>query len=63
MGLPFELVGVIAGIYRVIDMGHTSLNVTGDVVGALLVAKSEGLIYCTEGGVPVSTERNPVADT
>lgn len=63
MGLPFELVGVIAGIYRVIDMGHTSLNVTGDVVGALLVAKSEGLVHCSEDGVPVLTERNQLADT
>ncbi|HZX15592.1 MAG TPA: dicarboxylate/amino acid:cation symporter [Pseudomonas sp.] len=54
MGLPFELVGVIAGIYRVIDMGHTTLNVTGDVFGALLVAKSEGLLQCSDGGIPLA---------
>lgn len=54
MGLPFELVGVIAGIYRVIDMGHTTLNVTGDVFGALLVAKSEGLLQCSEDGTPLT---------
>lgn len=54
MGLPFELVGVIAGIYRVIDMGHTTLNVTGDVFGALLVAKSEGLLQCSVDGTPLT---------
>lgn len=53
MGLPFELVGVIAGIYRVIDMGHTTLNVSGDVMGAMLVAKSEGLLSCDQHGIPV----------
>lgn len=54
MGLPFELVGVIAGLYRIIDMGHTTLNVTGDVFGALLVAKSEGLLQCSEDGKPLA---------
>lgn len=44
MGLPMEIVGLIAGIYRVIDMGHTTLNVTGDVVSALCIARSENLI-------------------
>ena len=41
MGLPYEIIGPIAGIYRLVDMGHTTLNVAGDVVGALMVAKSE----------------------
>lgn len=55
MGLPFELVGVIAGIYRIIDMGHTSLNVTGDVFGAMIVAKSEKSLYCVNG-VPTASD-------
>lgn len=41
MGLPLDLVGVIAGINRLIDMGDTTLNVTGDVVSTLCVARSE----------------------
>lgn len=53
MGLPFELVGVIAGIYRVIDMGHTTLNVSGDVLGAMLVAKSERMLSCDAQGIPI----------
>ncbi|BBN97878.1 dicarboxylate/amino acid:cation symporter [Sporolactobacillus terrae] len=43
MGLPVEIMGLIAGIYRILDTGHTTLNVTGDVVGTLAVAKSERL--------------------
>ncbi|ASN04278.1 dicarboxylate/amino acid:cation symporter [Virgibacillus necropolis] len=50
MGLPLEIMGLIAGIYRVIDMGHTSLNVTGDMVCTLAVAKSENLISDTKPG-------------
>lgn len=44
LGLPMEIVGMIAGIYRIIDMGHTSLNVTGDVVSTLCIARSENMI-------------------
>jgi len=41
MGLPYEVVGMLAGIYRVVDMLHTPLNVIGDIVGAILIGKSE----------------------
>lgn len=44
MGLPIEIMGLIAGIYRIIDMGHTTLNVTGDIVCTLAVAKSENML-------------------
>lgn len=43
MGLPYDIMGPIAGVYRIIDMIHTPLNISGDVVGTLLVAKSEGV--------------------
>ena len=43
MGLPLEIVGLIAGIFRLIDMADTVFNVTGDVVTTLVVAKSEKL--------------------
>ncbi|MCY8935201.1 dicarboxylate/amino acid:cation symporter [Peribacillus frigoritolerans] len=43
LGLPMEIVGMIAGIYRIIDMGHTTLNVTGDVVSTLCIARSENM--------------------
>ncbi len=43
MGLPLEAVGVLAGINRLIDMGDTSLNVTGDIVSTLCIARSENM--------------------
>ncbi|XOQ26633.1 MAG: Dicarboxylate/amino acid:cation symporter [Mitsuokella multacida] len=44
MGLPLDMVGVLAGINRIIDMGDTSINVTGDVVSTLCIARSEKLM-------------------
>jgi Na+/H+-dicarboxylate symporter len=41
MGLPIDIIGLIAGIYRILDMGHTTTNVTGDVVSTLCIARSE----------------------
>lgn len=44
MGLPLEIVGLVAGIFRLIDMANTTFNVTGDVVATMVVARSEGMI-------------------
>ena len=33
--------GMILGIDAILDMGRTSMNVTGDVVASIYVAKSE----------------------
>lgn len=43
MGMPLEVVGLIAGIFRLIDMANTTFNCTGDVVTTLVVARSENL--------------------
>lgn len=40
-GLPIEVVALVAGVDAVLGMGATALNVTGDLVGAALVDKSE----------------------
>ena len=42
VGLPLEAVGVVAGIDRILDMARTSVNVAGDLMVTILVAKSEG---------------------
>ncbi|WP_300673997.1 dicarboxylate/amino acid:cation symporter, partial [Desulfoluna sp.] len=42
IGLPMEGIALIAGIDRILDMARTSVNVTGDAMTSLLVAKSEG---------------------
>lgn len=39
--LPLELAVIVGGIYRLIDMGNTTVNVMGNLVGTLLVASSE----------------------
>ena len=40
-GLPLELAAVVGGIYRLVDMGNTTVNVMGDLVGAAVLARSE----------------------
>ena len=39
LGLPIEGIALIAGIDKLLDMGRTCLNVTGDVVASLVVTK------------------------
>ena len=42
VNLPLEGIAIIAGIDRILDMARTTVNVTGDAMTAVLVAKSEG---------------------
>ncbi len=44
MGLPLDIVGVLAGINRLLDMGDTTLNVTGDIVSTLCIARTEKML-------------------
>jgi Na+/H+-dicarboxylate symporter len=39
--LPLEIAAIVAGIYRLIDMGNTTINCMGDMVGTTIVAHSE----------------------
>lgn len=40
-GLPLEVVGIVSGIFALIDMGFTMMNVLGDLVGTYIVSYSE----------------------
>ena len=40
-GLPTEIVGIIAAFYRLFDMGTTTNNCLGDLVGTILVSRLE----------------------
>jgi Na+/H+-dicarboxylate symporter len=40
-GLPLEIAAIVGGIYRLIDMGSTTINVMGDMVGTAIVSHSE----------------------
>lgn len=42
IGLPAEGLAFIAGIDRILDMGRTAVNVVGNSLAALVVAKWEG---------------------
>ena len=39
--LPLEVAAIVGGIYRLVDMGNTTINVMGDLVGTTIVARSE----------------------
>jgi len=39
--LPLEIAAIVGGIYRLIDVGNTTVNCMGDMVGTVLVARSE----------------------
>ncbi|WP_286239255.1 dicarboxylate/amino acid:cation symporter [Neptuniibacter halophilus] len=41
VGLPMEGLAIVAGIDRILDMARTSVNVCGDLMVSVLVAKSE----------------------
>lgn len=41
VGLPVEGVGLIIGVDRIVDMGRTALNITGDAVFTYIVARTE----------------------
>lgn len=44
MGLPVEVIGLVTGIYRIIDQIHTATNSSGDLVVAACVASTEGTL-------------------
>jgi DAACS family dicarboxylate/amino acid:cation (Na+ or H+) symporter len=42
VGVPGEGIAIIIGVDRILDMGRTVVNVTGDAVAACFIASSEG---------------------
>lgn len=42
VGLPVEGIALIIGVDRLLDMVRTAVNVTGDCVATVIIAKSEG---------------------
>lgn len=44
VGIPAEGIGIIFGVDRLLDMSRTVVNVTGDIVLALWVDKSESAV-------------------
>lgn len=44
VGLPLEIVALVAGVDRVMDMMRTLTNVAGDATAAAVVSRSEGVL-------------------
>jgi Na+/H+-dicarboxylate symporter len=42
VGIPVEGIAIIMGVDRILDMTRTAVNITGDAVCSVLIAKSEG---------------------
>jgi len=42
VGLPVEGIALIMGVDRILDMTRTAVNITGDAVCTLIIAKTEG---------------------
>ncbi|GLO61360.1 dicarboxylate:amino acid:cation symporter DAACS family protein [Vibrio sp. MACH09] len=59
VGLPIEGLAIVAGIDRVLDMARTTVNVCGDMMVSVMVAKSEGeldtSVYNTDTNAEVET--------
>lgn len=41
LGMPIEIIGLLAGIFRIMDMGITTINVIGSVVVAAIIGKGD----------------------
>lgn len=57
IGVPGESIAIILGIDRLLDMCRTTLNVTGDLVCAVLVSKGESLPVLAASFSPSPAER------
>ncbi len=41
LGIPLIFIGIYSGMYRLLDMAYTTLNVTGDISANILIYESE----------------------
>lgn len=41
LNIPLSFIGIYSGMYRLLDMAYTTLNVTGDITANVLIYKSE----------------------
>ncbi len=57
VGLPLEGIGIILAVDRVLDMCRTCVNVVGDSVGSVVVARLDGLPFHKPGEEPENTDQ------
>lgn len=56
-GIPGEGLALVLGVERILDMGRTVVNVTGDATAACYVATSEGAVLDASVGSPLRWPR------
>jgi Na+/H+-dicarboxylate symporter len=61
VGLPIEGIAIILGVDRLMDMIRTAVNITGDAVVSVIVAKSEGKIDLAVYGDPAAGEGESIS--
>jgi Na+/H+-dicarboxylate symporter len=60
VGLPVEGIALIMGVDRLLDMMRTAVNITGDAVVAMIVARSEDTVSMEIFNDPNAEAVNPV---
>jgi Na+/H+-dicarboxylate symporter len=61
VGLPIEGIAIILGVDRLMDMIRTAVNITGDAVVSVIVAKSESKIDLAVYGDPAAGESESIS--
>jgi len=51
INIPLEMIALVLGVDRIVDMFRTTLNITGDAACAVVVASSEGTLEEPEGDI------------
>ncbi|MDZ4077256.1 MULTISPECIES: glutamate/aspartate:proton symporter GltP [Hydrocarboniphaga] len=63
VGIPLEGLAFIAGVDRILDMARTALNVVGNALAALVIAKWEGQYDAVQGAAYEREQLGPDAVT
>lgn len=59
-GLPLEAVALVAGLFRVIESGTTTLNVLGNAITPLVISRWEGVqVEAAEPGPVMGRAESP----
>jgi Na+/H+-dicarboxylate symporter len=56
--LPIEIAALVGGIYHILDIGNTTLNIINDLVATVVAARLEGVIQ-VKGGAIISDSPVP----
>jgi len=59
VGVPAEGIGIVLGVDRFLDMCRTTVNVTGDLAAAVVVARGERGAGREADGPPAASRANP----